>query len=131
MVLLYEIQFLLFHNNPIKHSEPNSVLPFFSPNLQDVNDVLAALDHVIEKGLADPSKISVVGGSHGGFLTTHLIGQVYQFPYMPPSLWFLCTHFSQPLFNKHLWALIRKAGQACLSYRLLLDSSATISAGTR
>ncbi|XP_006356048.1 acylamino-acid-releasing enzyme isoform X1 [Solanum tuberosum] len=42
---------------------------------QDVNDVLAAIDHVIEKGLADPSKISVLGGSHGGFLTTHLIGQ--------------------------------------------------------
>ncbi|MCL7048160.1 hypothetical protein MKW94_022360 [Papaver nudicaule] len=42
---------------------------------QDVNDVLAALDHVIEMGLADPSKVVVVGGSHGGFLTTHLIGQ--------------------------------------------------------
>ncbi|XP_058105448.1 acylamino-acid-releasing enzyme isoform X2 [Magnolia sinica] len=42
---------------------------------QDVNDVLTALDHVIEKGLADPSKVAVLGGSHGGFLTTHLIGQ--------------------------------------------------------
>ncbi|KAL5712432.1 acylaminoacyl-peptidase [Ranunculus cassubicifolius] len=42
---------------------------------QDVNDVLAALDHVIEMGLADPSKVAVLGGSHGGFLTTHLIGQ--------------------------------------------------------
>ncbi|XP_022760213.1 acylamino-acid-releasing enzyme isoform X2 [Durio zibethinus] len=42
---------------------------------QDVNDVLTAIDHVIEKGLANPSKITVLGGSHGGFLTTHLIGQ--------------------------------------------------------
>ncbi|KAI3469676.1 hypothetical protein Pfo_026339 [Paulownia fortunei] len=42
---------------------------------QDVNDVLTAIDHVIDKGLADPSKIAVLGGSHGGFLTTHLIGQ--------------------------------------------------------
>ncbi|KAL9161718.1 hypothetical protein ABFS82_07G039500 [Erythranthe guttata] len=42
---------------------------------QDVNDVLAAIDHAIDKGLADPSKIAVLGGSHGGFLTTHLIGQ--------------------------------------------------------
>ncbi|KAK4425574.1 Acylamino-acid-releasing enzyme [Sesamum alatum] len=42
---------------------------------QDVTDVLTAIDHVIDKGLADPSKIAVLGGSHGGFLTTHLIGQ--------------------------------------------------------
>ncbi|XVF66569.1 hypothetical protein PTKIN_Ptkin10aG0047700 [Pterospermum kingtungense] len=42
---------------------------------QDVNDVLTAIDYVIEKGFADPSKITVLGGSHGGFLTTHLIGQ--------------------------------------------------------
>ncbi|KAK7345936.1 hypothetical protein VNO77_16552 [Canavalia gladiata] len=42
---------------------------------QDVNDVLAAIDHVINLGLASPSKIAVLGGSHGGFLTTHLIGQ--------------------------------------------------------
>ena len=44
--------------------------------MQDVNDVLTAIDYVTGKGLADPSKIFVVGGSHGGFLTTHLIGQV-------------------------------------------------------
>ncbi|KAL8162770.1 hypothetical protein V2J09_014259 [Rumex salicifolius] len=42
---------------------------------QDVNDVLTALDHLIEMKLASPSKIAVLGGSHGGFLTTHLIGQ--------------------------------------------------------
>ncbi|XP_043692144.1 acylamino-acid-releasing enzyme-like isoform X1 [Telopea speciosissima] len=42
---------------------------------QDVNDVLTAMDHVIDMGLADRSKITVLGGSHGGFLTTHLIGQ--------------------------------------------------------
>ncbi|XP_027363094.1 acylamino-acid-releasing enzyme-like isoform X2 [Abrus precatorius] len=42
---------------------------------QDVNDVLVAIDHVINLGLASPSKITVFGGSHGGFLTTHLIGQ--------------------------------------------------------
>lgn len=42
---------------------------------QDVNDVLTAIDHAIDMGLADPSKITVVGGSHGGFLTSHLIGQ--------------------------------------------------------
>lgn len=53
--------------------EPNLTLYFE----QDVNDVLAAIDYVIDMGLADPSKIAVTGGSHGGFLTTHLIGQVH------------------------------------------------------
>ncbi|CAH8319166.1 unnamed protein product [Eruca vesicaria subsp. sativa] len=42
---------------------------------QDVNDVLSAVDYAVEMGLADPSRITVLGGSHGGFLTTHLIGQ--------------------------------------------------------
>ncbi|KAK2400018.1 acylamino-acid-releasing enzyme [Trifolium repens] len=42
---------------------------------QDVNDVLSAIDHVINLGLASPSKITVMGISHGGFLSTHLIGQ--------------------------------------------------------
>lgn len=49
---------------------------FFAFNAQDVDDVLTAIDHVIEMGLVSPSKVAVVGGSHGGFLTTHLIGQV-------------------------------------------------------
>ncbi|KAK8933434.1 hypothetical protein KSP39_PZI015418 [Platanthera zijinensis] len=42
---------------------------------QDVNDVLAALDYVSERGLVDRSRVAVLGGSHGGFLTSHLIGQ--------------------------------------------------------
>lgn len=42
---------------------------------QDVKDVLTAIDCAIDMKLADPSKIAVLGGSHGGFLTTHLIGQ--------------------------------------------------------
>ena len=46
---------------------------------QDVNDVLSAVDHAVEMGLADRSRITVLGGSHGGFLTTHLIGQVLLF----------------------------------------------------
>ncbi|CAM0947847.1 unnamed protein product [Alopecurus aequalis] len=42
---------------------------------QDVQDCLTALDYVIKEGLVDASKVAVVGISHGGFLTTHLIGQ--------------------------------------------------------
>ncbi|XP_057818724.2 acylamino-acid-releasing enzyme 1 isoform X1 [Cryptomeria japonica] len=42
---------------------------------QDVADVLNTIDLVIGKKLANPTNIAVLGGSHGGFLTTHLIGQ--------------------------------------------------------
>ena len=48
----------------------------FNHSGQDVNDVLTAIDHVIDVGHINPSKITLFGGSHGGFLTTHLIGQV-------------------------------------------------------
>ncbi|CAL1532079.1 unnamed protein product [Lymnaea stagnalis] len=42
---------------------------------QDVMDVESAMVEVIAKGLVDGSRIFKFGGSHGGFLTTHLIGQ--------------------------------------------------------
>ncbi|KAK3153710.1 hypothetical protein QOZ80_2BG0180130 [Eleusine coracana subsp. coracana] len=42
---------------------------------QDVQDCLTALDHVIKEELIDASRVAVVGISHGGFLTAHLIGQ--------------------------------------------------------
>ncbi|ESN95758.1 hypothetical protein HELRODRAFT_193470 [Helobdella robusta] len=42
---------------------------------QDVADIKLALDTVIARRQADPNKLAVIGGSHGGFLTLHLIGQ--------------------------------------------------------
>lgn len=41
-----------------------------------MKDVLTAVDYAIDMGFSDASRISLFGGSHGGFLTTHLIGQV-------------------------------------------------------
>jgi len=40
-----------------------------------VGDVLAALNQVIKNRWADPNNISLMGGSHGGFLVSHLLGQ--------------------------------------------------------
>ncbi len=40
----------------------------------DAADVHAALDHVIELGLADPARLGVLGLSYGGFMVNWLIG---------------------------------------------------------
>eukprot|EP00210_Caulerpa_lentillifera_P004222 g4027.t1 len=41
----------------------------------DVEDCVQAIDECIAKGYTDPKKICVSGGSHGGFLAGHLVGQ--------------------------------------------------------
>ncbi|HWL37574.1 MAG TPA: S9 family peptidase [Frankiaceae bacterium] len=38
-------------------------------------DHLAGLDALVEQGVADPERIGVMGGSHGGFMTTWLVTQ--------------------------------------------------------
>jgi len=45
---------------------------------QDVKDCFQALQKGIETGLVLENQVSVVGGSHGGFLSGHLIGQYPQ-----------------------------------------------------
>ena len=41
----------------------------------DVNDVVHAVKHVADAGLVDSKRLAICGGSHGGFLTGHCIGQ--------------------------------------------------------
>ncbi|GAB4823018.1 hypothetical protein N2152v2_010064 [Parachlorella kessleri] len=41
----------------------------------DVADCWDSLQAAIDKGYVDPSRVAVVGGSHGGFLTGHLLGR--------------------------------------------------------
>lgn len=46
---------------------------------QDVQDVMRAATKALESGKLDSSNVFIMGGSHGGFLTTHLIGQYPDF----------------------------------------------------
>ena len=40
----------------------------------DADDVLAAVDHVVGLGLADPARLGILGLSYGGFMANWLIG---------------------------------------------------------
>lgn len=42
---------------------------------QDVLDIQSVVEEICSSGRVDADKVFVIGGSHGGFLTTHLIGQ--------------------------------------------------------
>lgn len=45
----------------------------------DYEDVMSGVDHVIQKGLADSSKLAVMGWSYGGYLTSYLVTKTNRF----------------------------------------------------
>lgn len=45
----------------------------------DADDVHAAVDHVIDLGLADPDRLGVMGLSYGGFMVNWLVGTTDRF----------------------------------------------------
>jgi dipeptidyl aminopeptidase/acylaminoacyl peptidase len=46
---------------------------------KDFEDVMAAVDHVVEKGIADPDRLGVGGWSYGGILTNYVITKTDRF----------------------------------------------------
>ena len=45
----------------------------------DYEDLMAGVDHVIDKGVADPARMGVMGWSYGGFMTSWIITQTDRF----------------------------------------------------
>ena len=45
----------------------------------ETQDHLSGLDHLVRQGIADPRRLGVTGGSHGGFMTSWLITQDSRF----------------------------------------------------
>lgn len=46
---------------------------------KDFEDVMAAVDHVIELGYADPDRLGVGGWSYGGILTNYVVTKTHRF----------------------------------------------------
>jgi dipeptidyl aminopeptidase/acylaminoacyl peptidase len=46
---------------------------------KDYEDVIAAVDHVIQLGYADPDRLGVMGYSYGGFMTNVVITRTHRF----------------------------------------------------
>jgi dipeptidyl aminopeptidase/acylaminoacyl peptidase len=46
---------------------------------KDAEDVLAAVDHVVRVGIADPERLGIGGWSYGGILTNHVIARDRRF----------------------------------------------------
>ena len=45
----------------------------------DYKDIMSGVDRVIEMGVADPSRLGVMGWSYGGFMTSWVITQTHRF----------------------------------------------------
>ena len=86
--------FAVFHPNPrgsAGHGEEFRSMVIGDLGGAESDDILSGLDHLVAAGLADPDRLGVFGGSHGGFMAEHLvtIDQRFAaaFAYCPVSHW--------------------------------------------
>ncbi len=57
---------------------------FVSSNIKDIGggdyrDIMSGVDYLIERGIADPDRLGVMGGSYGGYMTNWIISQTDRF----------------------------------------------------
>ncbi|MGQ0737321.1 MAG: S9 family peptidase [Acidobacteriota bacterium] len=45
----------------------------------DYGDIMAGVDHVVARGIADPDRLGVLGASYGGFMTNWIVTQTSRF----------------------------------------------------
>ena len=51
----------------------------------DVQDFLSGIDYLVARGIADPSRLGVTGGSYGGFMSSWIITQTDRFAAAVPE----------------------------------------------
>ncbi len=64
----------------------------------DAHDILGGVDVLVERGVADPARLGLTGGSYGGFMSAWLVTQDPRFaasvPIAPVTDWFSQHHTS-------------------------------------
>ncbi|GAA4526349.1 S9 family peptidase [Amycolatopsis samaneae] len=64
----------------------------------DADDLLAGLDALVDRGIADPARIGLTGGSYGGFMSSWLVTRSTRFaasvPVAPVTDWYSQTFTS-------------------------------------
>jgi dipeptidyl aminopeptidase/acylaminoacyl peptidase len=110
----------------------------------DTHDYLSGIDALVERGLADPDRIGLIGGSYGGFMSAWLVTQDARFaaavPLSPVTDWysqsftsniaawgnrFLAADPEQPGSRAHTRSPVLYASQArtpCLNVAGALDN---------
>jgi dipeptidyl aminopeptidase/acylaminoacyl peptidase len=71
---------------------------------EDTHDYLTGIDALVERGIVDPQRVGLTGGSYGGFMSAWLITQDARFkaavPLSPVTDWYSQHHTSNiPAFD--------------------------------
>ncbi|WP_436698078.1 S9 family peptidase [Nocardioides sp. BYT-33-1] len=72
----------------------------------DTHDFLSGIDHLVDRGLVDPERVGVFGGSYGGFMSSWLVTQdparfAAAVPVAPVTNWYSQHHTSNiPYFDQ-------------------------------
>ncbi|KAL7914418.1 Alpha/Beta hydrolase protein [Trichoderma velutinum] len=76
----------------------------------DASDLLSGMDHIVETGLADSSRLGLIGGSYGGYMTTWLVTQTTRFaaavagsPVSDYKLQWLCGDLRQHIIGDQIY----------------------------
>jgi dipeptidyl aminopeptidase/acylaminoacyl peptidase len=80
--LLVSRGYAVFHPNPRGSTGRGRAfveMVFGDMGGADVGDALAGVDALVERGVADPDRIGVFGGSYGGFMTAWLVTRTDRF----------------------------------------------------
>jgi dipeptidyl aminopeptidase/acylaminoacyl peptidase len=93
--LLVARGYAVLHPNPRGSSGRGQAfarLVYGDPGGADAHDHLSGIDALVDRGIADPARIGLIGGSYGGFMTSWLITQDQRFaaavPYAPVTDWY-------------------------------------------